>query len=1094
MPLGDSSSPDSLPYLFLHDFIIFKYLLSFMKKFLLSLALVLGLASSASADVVDVLNYASLGLKAQSTSYAEHTVSSTNSGASYALQCAVPTDILQFRSSNSNSGVVSTTSGGILKSVKITYVGGDKNTKDRKINVYGSTKAFTDNKPSALYASDDNKDAPTALTNDELKYDGTKTEYTYTFPEGSEYTYIGLRSNSGAIYLTSIEITYTADAPAVSLPTISFDYDNKVTISHTDADVAIYYTTNGDTPTTESQLYTEPFEVTEAATIKAIATKGSDKSAVASKDVTPYVTYDGFDAMLKANPAKTTDFIISGPLTVAYQYDRYTYVKDAADDWMLIFSYANAGLVPQSLVNGDQLGRFIGKYTPYNGLPEIAPSAVLEKIEATSPIEPSESPIEEINTSTYNQFVQITDVTIAAGADANNFTFSDETKEIHAYNQFGLTITPGTGFTVTGFTGVAADGTFQILPTVIDATNATLACFAPTFSKASGSTLVAGTTVTLTSATEGASIYYTLDGTEPTSASTLYEAPIAVNESLTIKAIAVKEGFLDSEVATASYIVPVVATPVITLGYDNKVTITTTTEGAAIYYTLDATEPTAESTAYTEPFEVTANGTVKAIAVKGDASSSVASKSVQLYTIYDDFATAETSAGTNPFVVNGPLTVVYQSGSYTYVKDASESIALIYSTNSLVPQSLVNGEQIGAFYGKLSSYNSLTQFVPSAAIEKLTTTVDPIEPQEDFELANIDPEKCNLYVKVAGAKIAATSSAKSFTITDANNSTATLYNQFSIDIPVGDNLTVYGITGRYNSGAQLYPVFIDQSAATIACETPTFSVVPGLVVSGTTVEISTETEDATIFYTLDGTEPDINSTQYTEPIALTEDVTIKAIAAKENYYNSAVASAAYTVLPANSSLAQFNFTDVSSLSIAGDIDQTKLASAGTYVEIPKLSPTTAAAKMTFGGSATTSTRLYNYNGTTELRIYKSATLTISANNDGEYINSMELTTSSSFAATVDKGTYANNKWEAKDADGKPVAATSVTFTLTANSRLSTLNVVLGSDPTAVSNIAVDNTDNAPVEYYNLQGVRVLNPSNGLYIARQGGKSYKIILK
>jgi hypothetical protein len=150
--------------------------------------------------------------------------------------------------------------------------------------------------------------------------------------------------------------------------------------------------------------------------------------------------------------------------------------------------------------------------------------------------------------------------------------------------------------------------------------------------------------------------------------------------------------------------------------------------------------------------------------------------------------------------------------------------------------------------------------------------------------------------------------------------------------------------------------------------------------------------------------------------------------------------------------------------------------------------------MTFGGSATTSTRIFNYNGTTELRIYKNATLTISANNDGEYINSMELTTSSSFAATVDKGTYANNKWEAKDADGKPVAATSVTFTLTANSRLSTLNVVLGSDPTAVSNIAVDNTDNAPVEYYNLQGVRVLNPSNGIYIARQGCKSYKIILK
>ena len=35
--------------------------------------------------------------------------------------------------------------------------------------------------------------------------------------------------------------------------------------------------------------------------------------------------------------------------------------------------------------------------------------------------------------------------------------------------------------------------------------------------------------------------------------------------------------------------------------------------------------------------------------------------------------------------------------------------------------------------------------------------------------------------------------------------------------------------------------------------------------------------------------------------------------------------------------------------------------------------------------------------------------------------------------------------------------------------------------------------NAPVEYYNLQGVKVENPSNGIFIKKQGSKTTKVIL-
>ncbi|MDE5684401.1 MAG: hypothetical protein K2I39_09360 [Muribaculaceae bacterium] len=46
--------------------------------------------------------------------------------------------------------------------------------------------------------------------------------------------------------------------------------------------------------------------------------------------------------------------------------------------------------------------------------------------------------------------------------------------------------------------------------------------------------------------------------------------------------------------------------------------------------------------------------------------------------------------------------------------------------------------------------------------------------------------------------------------------------------------------------------------------------------------------------------------------------------------------------------------------------------------------------------------------------------------------------------------------------------------------------------TGIEDITVD--ENAPVEYYNLQGVRVENPANGLYIRRQGNKATKVLVK
>ena len=77
---------------------------------------------------------------------------------------------------------------------------------------------------------------------------------------------------------------------------------------------------------------------------------------------------------------------------------------------------------------------------------------------------------------------------------------------------------------------------------------------APITSVASGN-VEAGTEVVLSSSIEDAAIYYTVDGTIPTTESTLYKVPIIIEESTVIKAIAVKDNYRNSEVVTYSYVV-----------------------------------------------------------------------------------------------------------------------------------------------------------------------------------------------------------------------------------------------------------------------------------------------------------------------------------------------------------------------------------------------------------------------------------------------------------------------------------------------------------------------------------------------------------
>jgi hypothetical protein len=158
----------------------------------------------------------------------------------------------------------------------------------------------------------------------------------------------------------------------------------------------------------------------------------------------------------------------------------------------------------------------------------------------------------------------------------------------------------------------------------------------PGFSPAAGS-YTAAQTVTISSATPAAIIYYTTNGTRPTTSSTVYSGPIDVASSETVKAIAVASGYSNSAVGSSAYTIRpskrVAATP----GFSpvagsyrsaQTVTISSATPSATIYYTTNGTTPTTSSTVYSGPIVVNRSETVKAIAVTSGYSNSTAGSAI----------------------------------------------------------------------------------------------------------------------------------------------------------------------------------------------------------------------------------------------------------------------------------------------------------------------------------------------------------------------------------------------------------------------------------------------------------------------------------
>ncbi len=161
---------------------------------------------------------------------------------------------------------------------------------------------------------------------------------------------------------------------------------------------------------------------------------------------------------------------------------------------------------------------------------------------------------------------------------------------------------------------------------------------APTLTPGTGS-YTAAQSVTLSSVTSGAQIYYTTNGSTPSPTSTRYTGPITVAAPTTIKALAVASGLANSSVSTGTYTFQA-AQPIFSPAGGSytavqSVSLSDSSPGAAIYYTIDGSTPTASSTRYASPISVSSSKTINAIGIVtgwADSGISTATYTIQLPT------------------------------------------------------------------------------------------------------------------------------------------------------------------------------------------------------------------------------------------------------------------------------------------------------------------------------------------------------------------------------------------------------------------------------------------------------------------------------
>ena len=344
----------------------------------------------------------------------------------------------------------------------------------------------------------------------------------------------------------------TLNAPAISGET-AFEESTTVTINSDVSVAAIYYTTNGDKPTTSSTLYTGPFTLTESATVKAIAAYKTVVSPVAT------CVFEKIDA----NVTKTI-------AELAATQNNYPMVKVSFNNAQVVYADGKNFILREDGkaldVMNSSLNLQQGAY--YQGtvrLKVTCENGILKASDVEGKTDDTDITLVSQPTTKPNPIV----CTVAEAAQHPGDLLKLEGQSVTVwYSSYYVYQKVGNDFAYVYFSngkdkGLQNGKQYDLTvwydeynsdpwATIVEATPAITHLDAPTIS--GDEVFMESTNVTITSAVDvdGVAIYYTLDGKDPTTASQPYNAPFLLTETTTVKAIAVYKS-ITSDVASLRF-------------------------------------------------------------------------------------------------------------------------------------------------------------------------------------------------------------------------------------------------------------------------------------------------------------------------------------------------------------------------------------------------------------------------------------------------------------------------------------------------------------------------------------------------------------
>lgn len=498
----------------------------------------------------------------------------------------------------------------------------------------------------------------------------------------------------------------------------------------------------------------------------------------------------------------------------------------------------------------------------------------------------------------------------------------------------------------------------------------------------------------------------------------------------------------------------------------NGLTVTiTAAAGAKIYYTTDGQDPTTSSDEYVNEIVLMHAATVKAIAVEeGKKASPVvtavykepAASVANIKAFIDKADTENIVVITGPVVVSGQFT--YGSGQSLYVQDETGYL-LIFDKNKKIPAYQV-GDRISNIAGTYSLYNEAAQMVPDVATFGAGVAGDAPEAKV-ITVTEPTLQMQNQYVKLVnvGIETSATNEKDHYAV--VGNDKILLFNRFSINFPADatEGYDVYGYVGAYfpkdgEPTVQIYPAVISETgkepekfeAATIAeflekakdDETNVWTI---------TGDVKTVYQNGNNLYVQDVEAPYTGILVFgTLGHEYEAGTLLKGIKGKwTNYYSTIEFTATAS-----------SFTEgvkgSAPVSTVMDLENVTADNQNLYVEFKDV--TVSGYDETAKTFTITDAKDATFQG------YNKWNKTITVPSDSKKYNVFGFI----------------SYYQAKGDDAPKLQFYPIEF----------------SDAAGVEGVTFDK--NVPAEYYTIDGVRVAQPENGIYIVRQGDKVYKMIVR